>query len=221
MPTVAAFLCAAALAAGCSNQGAQTTQDSQSVASTASDSTNPQPNASTEAGSPNASPSDSPEASAAESSPGSASDSCALLASDQVEQVMHLAVQSVDVRDNGCTFHFKGGDHGDIVVTYEAQGGHDELDNERKAGQAAKAIFGGITAAASAPPAAMGMISATPPPDVAKVGDDQYFVTEGPVTQFFAIKGDAYVEVDGGFLPEGVSRWVIFPEIARRVLATR
>jgi hypothetical protein len=67
----------------------------------------------------------------------------------------------------------------------------------------------------------MGMISATPPPDVAKVGDDQVFLTEGPATQFYATKGDAYVEVDGGFLPEGVSRWILLPEIAGRVLAAR
>lgn len=148
---------------------------------------------------------------------------CPLVASDQVEQVMQLGIRSVEVRNHSrrCTFHFKGGDHGDLEVTYAAQGGRDELDSVRKAGQAAKAIFGGIAKAASAPPSVMGVISATAPPDVAKVGDDQDFVTEGPVTQFYALKGDAYVEVDGGFLPEGVSRWIALPEIAKRVLATR
>ncbi len=67
----------------------------------------------------------------------------------------------------------------------------------------------------------MGLTSGTPPPDVAKIGDDQYVATEGPVTQFYATKRDAYVEVEGGFLPEGVSRWVALPEIPRRVLAAR
>ncbi len=145
------------------------------------------------------------------------------MASDRVEAAMHLSVASIDVtsNSNGCTFHFKGGDHGDLVVTYAAQGGRDELDSVKKASAGAKAIFGGIVKGASAPPAVMGVISATPPPDVAKVGDDQVFLTEGPVTQFYASKGDAYVEVDGGFLPEGVSRWVLLPAIAGSVLATR
>lgn len=148
---------------------------------------------------------------------------CPLVASDRVEAAMHLSLASIEVtsNSNGCTFHFKGGDHGDLVVAYSAQGGRDELDSLKKASAGTKAIFGGIVKGASAPPGVMGMISATPPPDVAKVGDDQVFLTEGPVTQFYATKGDAYVEVDGGFLPEGVSRWVLLPEIAGRVLAAR
>lgn len=169
-------------------------------------------------------PSESATAPSASAAPEAASGgACPLLANDQVEQVMHLRVQSVDVTSdpNRCTFHFQGGNHGDVEVTYTAQGGPQELDSVRKAGEGAHAIFGGIAKAASAPPGVMGMISATPPPDVAKVGDDQVFMNEGPVTQFYATKGDAYVEVDGGFMPEGVSPWVVLPEIAKQVLSGR
>lgn len=132
---------------------------------------------------------------------------------------MQLAVQSVDVSGDGnkCTFHFKGGDHGDLEVTYAGEGGRKQLEIIRKA----SGIFGGVEKTVAAPASVTGVASETPPPDVAKVGDDQAFMTEGPVTQFYAAKGDAYVEVDGGFLPEGVSRWVLLPTIASRVLAAR
>jgi hypothetical protein len=224
----AALACLAVLAAGCSggngsrgadaqasSPAAAVAQDAQSAASSLPSGADGQPAATA------ATPGTSATATAAATT--AASGTCPLIASDQVETAMHLSVQSVEITNgsNGCTFHFKGGDHGDIQLTYAPQGGHDQLDSVRKAAAGASAIFGGIAKAASAPPGVMGVISATPPPDVAKVGDDQTFVTEGPVTQFYALKGDAYVEVDGGFLPEGVSRWVVLPEIARQVLAAR
>ena len=66
-----------------------------------------------------------------------------------------------------------------------------------------------------------GALSATPPPDVQKVGDDQTFMNEGPVTQFYAVRGDAVIEVEGGFFPAGVTGWVALPAIASKALASR
>lgn len=209
---IAAIACVAALITGCS--GGTRADSAQSSA----------PQAAAQNSEPTAAPGEAASAPNASASPATAANgACPLIGGDQVEQVMRLTVRSVDVTNdsNGCTFHFQGGDHGDLQVAYAAQGGREQLDSVRKAGAGTRAIFGGIAKAASAPAGAMGMVSATPPADVAKVGDDQYFMTEGPVTQFYATKGDAYVEVDGGFLPEGISRWIVFPEIAKRILATR
>lgn len=214
---IPAALCVAAFAAGCSGNRGTSAQASSPPAVT-QDTPAAQGVAQGEADTASPQPSDAASPQSSESASGAA---CPLVGADIVEQAMHLPIQSVDVTSDKCTFHFKGGAHGDLEVTYAAQGGRDELDSVRKAGEGTKAIFGGIAKAASAPPEAMGMMSATPPPDVAKVGDDQVFLTEGPITQFYAVKGDAYVEVDGGFLPEGVSRWVLLPEVAQHVFATR
>lgn len=208
------------LAAGCSNGsrgGSEQASAAPSISQTAATASD------APTGDATAEPTIAEPTTASANAQSASSGTCPLVASDRVEAAMHLSVASIDVtsNSNGCTFHFKGGDHGDLVVTYAAQGGRDELDSVKKASAGAKAIFGGIVKGASAPPAVMGVISATPPPDVAKVGDDQVFLTEGPVTQFYASKGDAYVEVNGGFLPEGVSRWVLLPAIAGSVLATR
>jgi len=148
---------------------------------------------------------------------------CPLIASDAVAKVMHLDVKSVEVKSDpsGCTFHFKGDYHGDIDVAYSTSGGAEQLSAIRAASGAVKSMFGAILKGASAPPGSIGAISATPPPDVAKVGDDQAFANEGPVTQFYATHGDGYVEVDGGFFPDGVTGWTALPEIARQIIASR
>jgi hypothetical protein len=148
---------------------------------------------------------------------------CPLIGSDAVAKVMHLEVKSVEVKSDpsSCTFHFKGDYHGDIDVSYSTSGGADQLSSVRTASGAVKSMFGALLKGASAPPGSIGAISATPPPDVAKVGDDQAFANEGPVTQFYATHGDGYVEVDGGFFPEGVTGWTALPEIARQIIASR
>lgn len=147
---------------------------------------------------------------------------CPMIGSDDVAAVLHLAVQSVEVSDdsNACTFHF-GGYHGDIKITYAAQGGQQELKDVRAASGATNGLVGVIAAAVSAPPDSSGALSATPPPDVQKVGDDQTFMNEGPVTQFYAVRGDAVIEVEGGFFPAGVTGWVALPAIASKALASR
>ncbi|HEY1654578.1 MAG TPA: hypothetical protein VGF86_05640 [Candidatus Tumulicola sp.] len=216
---IPAAVCAAAFATGCSSGSGSSaaTQAPSSPAAVSQDAQGAQGAGDDAATSASSLPSGTASPQAVASTTGT---DCSLVDRPVVEQAMHLSVQSVDVASDKCTFHFQGGDHGDLVVEYHASGGRDELDSVRKAGEGAKAIFGGITKAASAPPGMMGVLSATPPPDVTKVGDDQVFLTEGPITQFYAIKGDAYVEVDGGFLPEGVSRWVVLPDVAQRVFAT-
>jgi len=147
---------------------------------------------------------------------------CPMIGSDDVASVIHLPVQSVDVSDdsNTCTFHF-GGYHGDVKIEYKAQGGQEDLKDVRAASGATSGLFRAIAGAVSAPPGSSGALSATPPPDVQKVGDDQTFMNEGPVTQFYAVRGDAEIEVDGGFFPAGVTGWVALPAIASKALASR
>ena len=147
---------------------------------------------------------------------------CPMIGSDDVAAVIHLPVQSVAVSDdsNTCTFHF-GGYHGDLTITYAAQGGQEELKDVRTASGATQGLVGAIAAAVSAPPGSSGALSATPPPGVQKVGDDQTFMNEGPVTQFYAVRGDAWIEVEGGFFPAGVTGWIALPAIASKALASR
>lgn len=147
---------------------------------------------------------------------------CPMIASDDVAAIIHLPVQSVEVSDdsNTCTFHF-GGYHGDIKIEYKPSGGQDDLKAIRTASGATNGLVGAVAAAVSAPPGSTGALSATPPPDVQKVGDDQTFMNEGPVTQFYAVRGDAEIEVDGGFFPAGVTGWVALPAIASKALASR
>jgi hypothetical protein len=164
-----------------------------------------------------------PAAASGEATAAAVAGDCPLIGSDSVAKVMHLEVKSVEVKSDpsGCTFHFKGDYHGDIDVAYSTSGGADQLNAIRAASGAVKSMFGTLLKGASAPPGSIGAISATPPPDVAKVGDDQAFANEGPVTQFYATHGDGYVEVDGGFFPDGVTGWTALPEIARQIIASR
>jgi hypothetical protein len=168
-----------------------------------------------------------PVASAAPAAP-AAGGTCPLIATAQVEAVMHLTVQSVEVKDDAsaCTFHFKNGDnyadiHGDLDVEYHDSGGPDEVNAIRTAAGGVKSLIGAIAGAASAPPGAAGALTATAPPGVPKVGDDQAFMNAGMATKFCATKGDAYAEVDGGIFAQGVSGWTALPQIASDILASR
>lgn len=171
--------------------------------------------------------SDASDATAASAAP-AAGGTCPLIATAQVEAVMHLTVQSVEVKDDAsaCTFHFKNGDnyadiHGDLDVEYHDSGGPDEVNAIRTAAGGVKSLIGAIAGAASAPPGAAGALTATAPPGVPKVGDDQAFMNAGMATKFCATKGDAYAEVDGGIFAQGVSGWTALPQIASDIFASR
>lgn len=140
-----------------------------------------------------------------------ANGACPFIANAQVGQVLHLTVTGVDVTsdDTGtsCDFHAKE-TAAAITVKYSSQGGPKEMSSES---ETAKTMNGAFGSASSLP---------TPPTDVPKVGDDQTFVIEKSVKGFIATKGDSYAEVTGTFLPDKITIWYSFPELARQVLAS-
>lgn len=175
-----------------------------------------------DSGTPSMSPGSSAPAVADETSPG---EQCAILSNVQVEDVVHLKVKEVvtTASPDRCEFSFASQSLTKVSIEFSPSGGKDEIDSTRKAAGAAQAIVGGIFNAAggnnSDAQAAKSVAVGTPPPDLAKVGDDQYAYSAGPLTSLLATKGDAYVNVGISFAPDGVSRWQALPELARRVLA--
>jgi hypothetical protein len=202
---------------------ASTTAQPESTVAPASES--PAASANPEASeSPSSSLEASPEAAA--SGGESASTQCPILANAQVEEVTHLTTKSVKVTSgpDTCEFEFKESPLTHISIEYAPSGGPDELKSTRQGAGGAQAIIGGIAGAASngnsnAAQAIKSLAAATPPPDLPKVGDDQYAFAAGPATFLIATKGDAYTQVTIGFPPDGVSRWQLLPELARRTLA--
>jgi len=178
--------------------------------------------------SPSSSSEASPEASSEAAASGqAASAQCDILANAQVEEVTHLTTKSVKVTSSPdtCEFEFKESPLTHVTIEYAPSGGPDELKSTRQGAGGAQAIIGGIANAASNgnsnnAQAIKSLAVATPPPDMPKVGDDQYAFAAGPATFFIATKGDAYTQVSIGFPPDGMSRWQVLPELARRTLAT-
>lgn len=229
-----AFLVALALVVTACSHGQSATTTTTS--STQPDSTVAQPSPGSSDSAP---PSTSPESTAAstgDASTGNASTDnastgnastatqCDILSNAQVEDVLHLKVKAVRAgTPNTCEFSFASQSLTKVLIQFSPSGGKDEIDSTRKAAGGAAAIVGGIFNAAggnsSDAQAAKSMAVGTPPPDLPKVGDDQYAYSVGPLTSLIATKGDAYVNVGISFAPDGVSRWQALPELARRVLA--
>jgi hypothetical protein len=65
------------------------------------------------------------------------------------------------------------------------------------------------------------MADATAPPDIPKLGDDQYAFTAGPGAFLGVVEGDAYVEITGVFLPETLARWQVESDVARATFAAQ
>ena len=151
---------------------------------------------------------------------------CPLLSSAQVEDVLHLDVKSVVLSSDpdSCEFSFTD-QLTKLSIDFSPSGGKDEGNSTREGAGGAQAIVGSIIDAAakgsdsSDAKAAKNLAVGTPPPDLQKIGDDQYAYSVGPLTSYIASKGDAYVNVGISFPPDGVSRWQVVPELARRVLA--
>ena len=114
-----------------------------------------------------------------------------------------------------------------VKIEFSTNGGKEEVDSMRKGAGGAQSIVGAIIDAtvgksgdSSDAQAARNLAVGTPPPDLPKVGDDQYAYSVGLLTSLVAAKGDEYVNVSITFPPDGVSRWQLLPELARRVLAS-
>jgi hypothetical protein len=178
-------------------------------------------------GSDSAAPSTTPEiATSAAPSDASTGAQCAFLSNAQVEDAVHLSVRAVQVTSNACEFSFTN-QATMVKIEFSTSGGKEEVDSIRKGAGGAQSIVGGIIDAAvgksgnsSDAQAAKSLAVGTPPPDLPKVGDDQYAFSVGLLTSLVAAKGDEYVTVSITFPPDGVSRWQVLPELASRVLAT-
>jgi hypothetical protein len=153
---------------------------------------------------------------------------CALLTNSQVEDAVHLTVRAVQVTSNpdACEFSFAN-QLTKVSIEFSTSGGKEEVDSTRTGAGGAQSIVGGIIDAAvgkngdsSDAQAAKNLAVGTPPPDLPKVGDDQYAYSVGPLTSLVVAKGDEYVNVGITFPPDGVSRWQVLPELASRVLAS-
>jgi hypothetical protein len=153
---------------------------------------------------------------------------CDILPNAQVEDVVHLTVKDVHVSSSPdrCEFTFKEKPYAGLSIEYATSGGKEDLDSTRRAEGGVQGMVGGLFKAAggdnnSDAQSVQNVVIATPPPDLPKVGDDQFAYSVGILTSYLATKGDAYVEVGiGGFTPDGMSRWQATSELARRVLAT-
>ncbi len=175
-----------------------------------------------------AEPAASPVSSDSTDSDGASPDAkCDILPNAQVEELTHLTVKAVKVSSNPdqCNFTFVQNAYAGVSIEYASSGGKDNLNNTRTAEGGVQGLVGGLFKAAggdkSPDSAAMKNVAiASPPPDLPKIGDDQFGFSVGFVTSFMAIKGDAYVESSiAGFTPDGTSRWQVLTELARRVLA--
>ena len=153
---------------------------------------------------------------------------CDILPNAQVEDVVRLTVKDVHVSSSPdrCEFTFKEKPYAGLSIEYAPGGGKEDLDSTRRAEGGVQGMVGGLFKAAgggnnSDAQSMQSVVIATPPPDLPKVGDDQFAYSVGILTSYLATKGDAYVEVGiGGFTPDGMSRWQATDELARRVLAT-
>jgi hypothetical protein len=170
----------------------------------------------------------SPVASDATDSDGASPDAkCDILPNAQVEELTHLTVKAVKIGSNPdqCNFTFVQNAYAGVSLEYASSGGKDELDNTRTAEGGVQGLVGGLFKAAGGDKspdsdAMKNVAIASPPPDLPKIGDDQFGYSVGFVTSFIATKGDAYVQSSiAGFTPDGTSRWQVVTELARRVLA--
>ena len=153
---------------------------------------------------------------------------CDIVSNAEVEDVLHLTVKSVRIGSSPheCEFSFASPALTKVSIEFSTSGGKDEVESTRKGAGGAMAIMGGVINAAGGKnsaeaQAAKNLTAATAPPDLPKVGDDQYAFSVGPLTSLIASRGDAYVTVGITFAPDGVSRWHALPDLARRVLAAR
>ena len=173
-------------------------------------------------------PAASPVASDVADSDGASPDAkCDILPNAQVEELTHLTVKTVKISSNPdqCNFTFVQNAYAGVSLEYASSGGKDEVNNTRTAEGGVQGLVGGLFKAAGGDKspdsdAMKNVAIASPPPDLPKIGDDQFGYSVGFVTSFIATKGDAYVQSSiAGFTPDGTSRWQVLTELAGRVLA--
>jgi hypothetical protein len=148
------------------------------------------------------------------------SGSCTLIDRASVEKAMHDSVDTVTVDHDSCDFRFKTLAT-DLTVEFDAQDGAHELDLLR---QTVGAATGALSAAASAAPngqMAAGVVTASTPRGMPKLGDDQFESGPSPALFLGVRRGDAYVQISGAAMPDSVDPWAAAADLVRETFANQ
>ena len=148
------------------------------------------------------------------------SGSCTLIDKASVEKAMHDSVDTVTVDHDSCDFRFKTLAT-DLTVEFDAQDGAHELDLLR---QTVGAATGALSAAASAAPngqMAAGVVTASTPRGMPKLGDDQFESGPSPALFLGVRRGDAYVQISGAAMPDSVDPWAAAADLVRETFANQ
>jgi hypothetical protein len=148
------------------------------------------------------------------------SGSCTLIDRASVEKAMHDSVDTVTVDSDSCDFRFKTLPT-DLTVEFHAQDGAHELDILR---QTVGAATGALNAAVSAAPngqAAAGVVTASTPRGMPKLGDDQFASGPSPALFLGVRRGDAYVQISGAAMPDNLDAWEAAADLVRETFANQ
>ncbi len=146
------------------------------------------------------------------------SGSCTLIDRASVEKAMHDSVDTVKVDNDSCDFRFKTLPT-DLTVEFDAQDGAHELDILR---QTVGAATGALNAAVSAAPngqMAAGVVTASTPRGMPKLGDDQFESGPSPALFLGVRRGDAYVQISGAAMPDNLDAWAAAADLVRETFA--
>jgi hypothetical protein len=148
------------------------------------------------------------------------SGSCTLIDNASVEKAMHDRVATVKVDHDSCEFGFKTL-WTDLTVEFDAQGGAHELDILR---QTVGTATGALNSAASAAPngqMAAGVVTASTPRGIPKLGDDQFASGPSPALFLGVRRGDAYVQISGAAMPDNLDAWEAAADLVRETFANQ
>ena len=148
------------------------------------------------------------------------SGSCTLIDRASVEKAMHDSVDTVTVDHDSCDFRFKTLAT-DLTVEFDAQDGAHELDILR---QTVGTPTGALNSAASAAPngqMAAGVVTASTPRGIPKLGDDQFAFGPSPTLFLGVRRGDAYVEISGAAMPDNLDAWAAAADLVRETFANQ
>jgi hypothetical protein len=194
---------------GDSASNAQTQTDVQSAASDAPDAS------ATEAPDSVASP--VADAAAPTAAPSGA---CSLIDKAAVEKAMHDSVDTVKVDADSCDFRFKTLVT-DLTVEFDAQDGAHELDILRQTVGTATGALNGAASAAPNGQMAAGVVTASAPRGIPKLGDDQFASGPSPALFLGVRRGDAYVQISGAAMPDNLDAWAAAADLVRETFANQ
>jgi hypothetical protein len=214
----ACIVAALCLLGACSHGDSASKAQDQSVAQSAA----------SDAPATEASPSDAPDPATSPAvdvaaATGVPSGGCSLIDAASVEKVVHLSVDTVKVDADSCDFSFKTAAT-DVTVQFDASDGANDLDILRKTvAGASGAMNGAVNAVASVAPGiakmGAGIVSAGTPRGIPNLGDDQFAYGPSPTLFLGVRRGDAYVQISGVAIPDGVDPFAAAAELVRETFA--